>query len=139
MGRKVRTKLPQTSSQLIPDWKYMKDFRKDDNKYKEMQKRNYDKRHRVCSQAPLPEDTQVLVKTGDRITSGTIESPAETPRSYVVETPSGMLRRNRSHLIPLNGDPPSHSPPLTLNVPRSPIMTRSRTGTEIRPPDKLNL
>ena len=29
---------------------------------------------------------------------GTVVSPANSPRSYLVETPSGTVRRNRVHL-----------------------------------------
>ena len=47
MGRKVRTTLPQTAPQFIPDKQFLKEFRKSDNKYEEQQKKNYDKQHRV--------------------------------------------------------------------------------------------
>ena len=47
MGKKVRTTLPQTTHQLIPDWQFLDEFREREEKYKKQQKRNYDKRHRV--------------------------------------------------------------------------------------------
>ena len=47
MGRKVRTTLPQTASQFVLDWQFLKEFRRKDERYKEQQKENYDKRHRV--------------------------------------------------------------------------------------------
>ena len=79
MGRKVRTTLPQTASQFIPDWQFLEEFRKSDSKYKEQQKKNYDKQHRVRSQSPLPADVPVLVKTGNQTTPGSVESPPQTP------------------------------------------------------------
>ena len=65
-------------------------------------------------------------------------SPAETPRSYVVETKSGLLQRNLHHLkqIPNGSDSQAKSQisePKELNI----IMTKSRTGTEIHPPKRL--
>ncbi|CAH3019725.1 unnamed protein product [Porites evermanni] len=38
-------------------------------------------------------------------TTGTIAEAAETPRSYLVETENGTVRRNRSHVNPI---PTSH-------------------------------
>ena len=148
MGRKVRTTLPQTTQQLIPDWQFLDEFRVRDEKYKKQQKRNYDKQHRVRSQSPLPDDTPVLVRTGKQIVPGSVASPAHTPRSYFINTPSGQVRRNRNHLVHIEDNSPD---PNTLEssssvpndqprtYPQSPIMTRTRTGTEIRPPNKLNL
>ena len=140
MGRKVRTTLPQTQSQLIPKWPFLEEFKQKDTRFKNQQKRNYDKRHRVQEYPSLPSDTQVFVKTDKRVTSGTISSPSGSPRSYVVDTPTGSVRRNRQHLIPVPSDPPTDTPiPLDTSSRRSPIQTRSRTGTVIRPPNKLNL
>ena len=48
---------------------------------------------------PLPDDQQVWVQTGARQVAGRVIQPAATTRSYIVQTPSGQLRRNRSHLI----------------------------------------
>ena len=58
------------------------------------------------------------------------------PRSYTVETPTGLSRRNRSHLNyrPVYNVP--QSVVLQGIVERSPVMTRTRTV--LRPPDKLN-
>ena len=49
---------------------------------------------------PLPDDQPVWVQTEDRQVAGSVIQPAATPRLYIVQTPSGQLRRNRSHLIP---------------------------------------
>ena len=84
-------------------------------------------------------------------TPGQIVGPTLAPRSYLVETSSGLLRRNRSHLteIPDNPEPNEELTPQDLppslpqpepetqaqpEAPRSPVATRSHTGTAIRPP-----
>jgi len=43
-------------------------------------------------------DQPVWVETRGQHIPGTVLHPASTPRSYVIETPSGELRRNRTHL-----------------------------------------
>ena len=112
--------------------------------WKERQKSDYDKRHRVKNLTPLPDDQPVWVQTGDRQVAGRVIQPAATPRSYIVQTPSGQLRRNRSHLIPRpegsqmdtsESDPhdtPDSNPSLTRR-----IVTRSSTGTYVGPPPRL--
>ena len=76
-----------------------------------------------------------MIETEGGPTSGRVQSAAETPRSYIVETPSGSVQRNRYHLKPLPNLPSDtdqqYDPmPEQSNI----IMTRSRTGTEILPP-----
>ena len=80
------------------------------------------------------------------------------PRSYTVETEKGTIRRNRYHLkaVPPVPDPEGGTLPSSTEVekmvagdqrnqnyqqtettsPPHRIMTRSRTGTAIRPPDR---
>jgi transposase InsO family protein len=98
MGRRLRTDLPQTKKQLKPNWTYLKGFADMDRKYKQQQKENYDKRHRVRSVSPLPDDAPVWVNTQGQQVPGRIITTASTPRSYVVNVPSGQVRRNRTAL-----------------------------------------
>ena len=97
-GRRIHTTVPQVESQLTPGWPYLDDFRIYDQRLKRQQKTNYDLRHRVRSLSPLKLDTEVWVKKGDKQTKGTVVTAAATPRSYIVATPEGQLRRNRQHL-----------------------------------------
>ena len=147
MGRKLRSTIPQTTTVLIPGWPYLKEFKVKNRCLKEKQKIYYDQRHQTRSKTPLEDGTEVWVsKDGDKI-PGTVTAPASTPRSYLVQTPAGQLRRNRSHLteIPSLEDAaeastedqlsePDETEPVPQAPPRSPIMTRTRTGTAIRPP-----
>ena len=78
---------------------------------------------------------------------------AETPRSYVVNTPSAQVCRNRRHLTTVRtddstetsqnentaGDRHSSSPTENPNQvdSRSLIMTKSRTGVVVNPPKQM--
>ena len=96
MGRQLRTDLPQREERLIPEWSYLKEFKEQDTVFKARQKRDFDHRHKAYPSVPLPEGTDVWVKTkGKDIVPGTVLSDADTPRSYIIQTLTGQLRRNR--------------------------------------------
>lgn len=147
MGRKLRTTLPISHRQLCPKWEYTSEFEKRDREFKRKQKENFDKRHRVRDLPPLDTGDSVIIRTGKQTTPGVVMFPAASPRSFVVDTPTGSVRRNCQHLVSVKDEPPMNTdsspafPTGNINFPqvRSPIMTRSRTGTAIHPPDKLNL
>lgn len=135
MGRRLRTDVPQAKSLLIPDWPYLPSFKDHDRKQKEVQKKNYDQRHRVRDLPLLPDRTPVWVDHRDTRMPGEIVRQDQAPRSYVVETQSGTVRRNRRHLrerAPIeaeqNGEPAAS---------RSRIVTRSQTATPIYPPERF--
>ncbi len=108
----------------------------------------------VCQQVrqycqQIPEETEVWITTEDPPIQGRVIGPAGPPRSYIVETPTGQMHRNREHLnvIPesvlgqehqndSDETPVVELPPQAQLTPK--IMTRSRTGTIIRPPDRLS-
>ena len=98
MGRRLRTPIPQTNKLLVPNWVYLEMFREKNKQFKESQKKNFDKRHRTRELTPIPDNTDVWITSEDRPIQGTVVSPADSPRSYVVNTPAGLLHRNRSHL-----------------------------------------
>ena len=147
MGRKIRSLVPQTNKHLIPQWPYLKAFQEENKKFKDRQKKYFDRGHRARDLSPIPDNTDVWIKSEEKPVPGTVLSPAKEPRSYIVETPSGLVHRNRGHLnvqpkiedpsedtaaqeVPPTSPSPSPSPPQM-------IMTRTRTGTAIRPPDRL--
>jgi len=145
IGRKIRTSVPQTNKHLMPEWTYLTDFRKKNAEFKKKQKENFDNRHRVHSLPEIPDDAEAWVNSGPVPVRGRIVTSSDSPRSYLVSTPTGEVRRNRIHL---NIMPPVEETPLTSpdEQPSSPgrvseqpgrIMTRTRTGTAIHPPDRL--
>ena len=122
MGRKIRTDIPTAKNLLTPNWPYLADFQERDREYKAKQKQHYDQRHRTQTLDPLLPDTSVWITTGRDRTPGQIRSPTTTPKSYMVSTSGGEVRRTRQHVTN-----------------RSPVMTHSRSGIILRPPDRLTL
>ena len=135
MGRRLRTNLPQMPQTLIPDWSYLDKFYHAERCYKERMKKDFDKRHRVTPLPDLPKDTPVMDEFQNRREPGVVSSPADAPRSYLVDTSSGTVRRNRHHLVelPPTKEPSSSIPEPTVKSsryklnPGSPAVTRSRS------------
>ena len=96
-GRSLRTTIPTTPENLKPRWPNLKVFRATDKHLKDRQKANFDTRHRVRKQTQLEAGDSVWIT--DKKEQGTIVEQASPPRSYVIETPQGHLRRNRHHLV----------------------------------------
>ncbi len=107
MGRHLRGNIPLLNSQLTPEWKYLDGFRSNNRGFKDRQKRDYDRHHGARTLPPIPDDVEVWITSGDQPATGTVVLPASTPRSYVVETPTGQVRRNRQHLDVVPGRPES--------------------------------
>ncbi|UYV71534.1 K02A2.6-like, partial [Cordylochernes scorpioides] len=96
MGRKLRTTLPIAPENLNPrlvDSQTLK--RKEGRRRKDMKSR-YDRRCGATDMEELSEGDTVWI-TDMRIW-GIVKKKASTPRSYMVDTPVGTLRRNRFHL-----------------------------------------
>ncbi|XP_040359375.1 uncharacterized protein LOC121047832 [Ixodes scapularis] len=98
MGRRLRTKLPIVPEMLMPHMPDMRKLRDFEELYRENQKKDFNRRHGVRT---LPE-----VLNGDEVwitdikQKGTVQRPAEEPRSYFLDTDNGVVRRNRIHLVP---------------------------------------
>ena len=132
--------LPQTNKHLTPRWSYLSDFKRADQQHKEKMKRDFDRSHRVHNLPEIPDDQDIWVSSDGATVPGTVVSQATTPRSYVVQTQSGEIRRNHSHQF-LRVMPPTTETQETeqLELPtQSPIMTRSQTGVMLRPPNRLS-
>ena len=136
MGRQPRSNIPQTEDQLTPTWQYLEKFRQDNEEFKQKQKRDFNRRHNVRPLPPIPNDSDVWITSGENVTPGRVISTAHAPRSYIVETSQSNTRRNRKHLniVPNSSD---ESPiKKIVETPRR-ILTRTQTGTIIRPPTRL--
>ena len=137
MGRQLRSNIPQVNTTLVPDWPYLNHFRQQNNIFKTRQKANFDKRHRVRSLSPIPNDTDIWVTSGDRPVPAKVITSTSTPRSYVVQTPNQMnLQRNRRHINLRPRQETNDSGIEISTLPRC-IMTCTQTGTVIRPPQRL--
>ena len=135
MGRRIRTDVPQVSNLLVPNWSHLCDFAEKDARYKKQQKEHYDLCHRTRPVPSLPDDSEVWVNMQDQQVPGRVNTSCSTPRSYVITTPTGQIRRNRFHLNERTETPPTEEaiPVVQTNRP----VTRSLTGTVTRPPDRL--
>jgi transposase InsO family protein len=127
MGRHLRTTLPVPTSTLEPAWPDRETILAKDQSYKSHTAQYHNQRSGVQPLPPLQPGDPVLVKTDDQkgwSEKGIVQGEAETPRSYQVETKSGVVRRNRRHLI--------NMPPMQPNKPVE------ETESEARPPDQQN-
>jgi len=137
MGRHIRANLPISTALLKPEWPDLQAFQRQDSSYKEKMKKQYDRRHRARELPILDEDIPVFIANGrdSNIIPGRIIERA-SDRLYLVDTPTGISRRNRSHLN-VRTDEQSDVQATQRNSVRSPVATRLRTGTAINPPNKL--
>ena len=157
MGRKLRTNLPILPDQLKPKWPYLKEFQMQDDRVKKNRKINFDRQHKAQSLPQIPDDASVWI-TNERHqpAPGRVIEQAATPRSYIVTTEDGgQVRRNRQHLN-IRPENPMTLPgqeevtqqrqetetaerePVQVQQ-TQPIMTRSRTGAGIHPPQRYGM
>ena len=166
MGRKLRTKLPIQPSTLQPQAPDLHTLQQKEKTYKEKQRDNYNAKHAVKDKPPLQPGDPVYVRDMNR--QGQIIQRHHSPRSYLVQTDQGTLRRNSKHLVPTPGaspvtprsrralpspllDIPQSAPPVPVEPPAptqatpaataspSPTTYTTRSGRQIKQPTKLNL
>ena len=94
MGRRW-SNLPQTLHSLTPQWSYLDTFRDLNDEVKEKQKEDYDIGHGTRPLPDIPTDTTVWVATNHNCTTGCVLGPASTPTSYLIDTDSGQIGRER--------------------------------------------
>ncbi|XP_037528756.1 uncharacterized protein K02A2.6-like [Rhipicephalus sanguineus] len=108
VGRRLQTRLPKTSHLLEPAWPPSVTITQRDQDNRRRQASDFNRRHAVHTLRPLQAGEQVWVR--DANSPATVLGPAQRPRSYVVETPTGVLQRNRMHLVPTTGTPTANPP-----------------------------
>ena len=157
MGRQLRTSIPVMAGTLQPRWDESKQLR-DRQDIKSRQTVDYDRYHRAQPLSTLSAGNPVWVQ--DAKIEGTVVGKAGTPRSYLVQTPTTCLRRNRRHLVPkpnVTLEPmatenrvvedsdvvqPSQTAPsvvCTSPVPSETVTTVIRSGRTSVPPNRLDL
>ena len=132
MGRHIKTDVPQVKEHFIPELPYLEKFKLADKMFKMDQEHGYERHHRVRPVPSLPNDLPVWVQTGDNQIPGRIIQPANTPRSYIVDVPSGQFWRNH-----LRTRPEPVQTTVEENSPTRVIETRSRTRAVIHPPERF--
>ncbi|UYV71663.1 K02A2.6-like, partial [Cordylochernes scorpioides] len=96
MGRKLRTTLPIAPENLNPKLVDSQTLKRKEGRRRKDTKSRYDRRCGATDMEELSEGDTVWIT--DMRTWGIVKQKASTPRSYMVDTPVGTLRRNRSHL-----------------------------------------
>jgi len=93
MGRKLRTRVPCHPDELKPETPDYDHIRRKEREYRGKMKFNYDQRHRVVEGEELSPGDRVWIP--DLKAEGTVIKQHESPRSDVIQTPNGQVRRNR--------------------------------------------
>ncbi|GBO32759.1 hypothetical protein AVEN_154111-1 [Araneus ventricosus] len=142
MGRKLRTNLPMAKKSIMPKIPEADDTRRRELKYGIYQKKYYDKHHRVKDLQELERGQVVWIS--DQRSYGRIKTKHAAPRSYLVETPRGIIICNHFHLCPSSRqleydqddttrvpDFPRDSSPVSLSddMPGTPGLSRSSPTT----------
>ncbi|UYV65760.1 K02A2.6-like [Cordylochernes scorpioides] len=96
MGRKLRTTLPIAPENLNPRLVDSQTLKRKEGRGRKDMKSRYDRRCGATDMEELSEGDTVWIT--DMRTWGIVKQKASTPRSYMVDTPVGTLRRNRFHL-----------------------------------------
>ena len=107
MGRRLRNTVSIFRSQLTPDRPDIEQLNKHETCSKIKQQEYYNSRHRAQPLPPITSGTEVQVTTDKK--PGVVLKETETPRQYIVQTPSAVIRRNCRHLVPLSPQIPIHS------------------------------
>ena len=149
MNRQLRSTVPIAPTQLqpmVPDYSKLKER---EETMREKQTENFNSRHQSRELTPLFPGETVWV-TDQQTLAAVVE--LSSPRSYQVQTSSGMLRRNRRHLNPLRnivsdaqmepdpnvetteGPPPEMNSQVTTDMPN---VTCIRSGRISAPPSRL--
>ena len=92
MGRRLRSTVPMFQSQLTPGWPDSEQLNKHETYSKIKQQEYYDSRHRAQLLPPITSGTSVQVTTNKK--PGVVLKKTETPRQYIVQTLSAVIRRN---------------------------------------------
>jgi len=123
MGRVIRSTLPTLDSKLNPKLPELDTLRRREDESRRQQKLCYDKRHHAIPLTPLKPDTEVNITTHHE--QGTILKPADSPRSYYVQTPTKVVRRNREQIVPLS--PSTHTRSPDSKVQTTPVESTNKT------------
>ena len=103
MGRNIKSSVPTNPDQLMPQIVDRRNFKEKEEAGREYQKRIFDNRHKVQEMKPLSTGTTVFIT--DMKCRGKFVQKANTPRSYLVNTSTAVVRTNRSQLRTIPDNP----------------------------------
>ena len=120
LGRKLRTRISCHPDELLPRTPDYDQVKKKEREYRTKMKSYYDHRHRVVEGEELSPADRVWIP--DMKVEGTVIKPHERPRSVVIQTPNGKVRRNRRMTPRAPKDSPRSSFTLTSRDSPEPFM-----------------
>ena len=147
MGRRLRTQLPTHPDNLYPNVqvKERQTVEMKERSYRSNQQLNFNKRHRARELPTLHPGDHVWARDQDR--HGFILGKTEQPRSYLVSTNKGTLRRNRSALVNTTKNPitehftddsPSETTRTTNSTLSSPIPQSQQSPQTAKKPNAVS-
>ncbi|UYV65139.1 K02A2.6-like [Cordylochernes scorpioides] len=154
MGRKLRTTLPIAPENLNPKLVDSQTLKRKEGRRRKDMKSRYDRRCGATDMEELSEGDTVWI-TDMRIW-GIVKQKAPTPRSYMIDTPVGTLRRSRFHLrkgdtvqYPADPSTPTFSGEDLVENEKTPVVDypsndsedgqiRTRSGRIVKPVDRLH-
>lgn len=102
-GRKIRTLIPIIEKEMEPSWtKIQQNYRQKANLLKNKYKKNFDSRHKVKDLAKASPGELVFIPDLKRY--GKILKETGLPRSYLIKTKQGDVRRNRRDFLVTNSN-----------------------------------
>ena len=93
MGRRLRSTVPTFHENLIPRWPDIEKLREHENiQTMQQQQQHFNTRHRARLLPQLSAGASVAIANYDE--KGIVQKKSNSPRQYVVSTPTSTLRRN---------------------------------------------
>ena len=123
MGRKLRTTVPVFYTQLEPMWPDLSKLNEKETSYRQKQQAYYNARHHAKSLPPLCTGQEVKIKS--HVQPGIVVEKSQSPRQYVIATPTSEVKRNRVQITPLPPLPTSVTTATTLSQ-SSPVSVSER-------------
>ena len=87
MGRRLKTRFPQLPESIQPTWSYTEEFRKQNKKFKARQKKG------ISTKGTETESPMSFLTIPPVWMTSEGEQATNSPRLYLVETPTGTVRR----------------------------------------------
>lgn len=152
MGRRLRTTLPILPERLRPALPDLQVLQQKEREKRWAGAKCFNSRHRARDRGKLSPGDNIWIS--DAAEEGKVTSVHSSPQSYQVTGPQGTLQRNCCHLIPMpesgsereqqpeqphEADGGVETPPPPTKSVNTPDIMRSRSGREIKRPDRLNL
>ena len=131
MGRKLKTRVPCHPGELRPCTPDADLVRRREKDYRKQMSMDYDRRHKVTEADELSPGDRAWLP--DLRVEGKVVGKANGPRSYIISTPNGLVRRNRRMTRNLGPGTNRESDPTTAPKVVTPPTDHFPPGNDSRP------